>query len=117
MLTILFSSSCGTHWDPLVSFKPLFFGLDETNISPKAIDALAEAKHDFALARKGRPPHFARLIGDDSTIGAKCYQGRGYRLTIFINGSRNRVGQKIEMESEITGSAPYLYDESFEQSN
>lgn len=115
LITILILSQGCVHFDPFVSLRPLFVGLDETGMSAKARTSLAEAKQDFALARKNMPPQYARSISHDPNVGAKRYQGRGYQLTIFSNGLRHRVGQKIEVEPAITGGRSYFYDESHEQ--
>lgn len=111
---LMLTSGCAS-FDPFLSFKPLFAGLDESGMTAAARSAVAEARFDFERARKNHPPHYARLIRHDAKAGFKCYQGRGYRLTIYGGGPRHRVGQKIEVEPAITGGRPYSYDESHEQ--
>lgn len=117
LLVILMLTSGCASFDPFLSFKPLFAGLDESGMTATARSALAEARYDFERARKNHPPHYARLISHDPKAGFKCYRGRGYTLTIYGGGPRHRVGQKIEVEPAITGSSPYRYDESNEQWN
>ncbi len=98
------------------TFKPLLAGLDESGMTAAARSALAEARFDFERARKDHPPHYARLIRHDTEAGSKCYQGRGYTLTVFdASGPRRRVGQRIEVDVSITGGDVFRYDESYER--
>lgn len=112
-MILMLSQGCSSLYC-FVTFRPLFVGLDESGLSAKARAALAEARYDFALARKDKPPQYARLVSDDPLLESKTYQGRGYQLTIFNGGGSagDRVGQKILIEPVITGGAPYRYDES-----
>lgn len=115
LFVILMLSQGCAYWDPFASFEPLLARLDETKLSAKARSALAEARYDFALARKDKPPRFAHLIGDDPRPETRTYQGNGYQLTIFNGGPHHRVGQSIVVESAITGGKPCHYDEIYEE--
>lgn len=113
MMVMLFGACSNSPF--FAAFKPLFAGLDESGMTAAARSALAEAKFDFERARKDHPPHYARLISHDTKAGFKCYQGRGYKLTIYGGGPRHRVGQKIEVDASIAGGEVFRYDESYER--
>lgn len=115
LMMVMLSAACSNS-PFFATFKPLLAGLDESGMTATARSALAEARFDFERARKDHPPHYARLISHDPKAGSKCYQGRGYKLTVFdASGPRHLVGQRIEVDASITGGEVFRYDESFEQ--
>lgn len=93
--------------------RPLFSGLDETGMNAEAQAALAEAKADFQLAKRGQEPRHASYVDTLPHTQSKVYQGRGYRLTKVRDHAfyAHSDGAEIVIEPRITGGKPYRYDE------
>ncbi|MDB6140914.1 MAG: hypothetical protein JWO94_3986 [Verrucomicrobiaceae bacterium] len=97
----------------LPRLKPLFGGLDESQVPVAARLLLAHAKQDFALARHGREPVNARPAGVIPHTHSRVFEGDGYRLTMVNNDLVNvlLVGPEIVLDGRITNGGPYRYDE------
>lgn len=109
-IILTLTSGCSNpHFFPLT--RPLFVGFDETKVPVSARTALAEAKTDFMLARKGEPPQFALFVREVPCSWSKEYHGRGYVLTLVNKGVMGAAGPDIRLESAITGDRPFQYDE------
>jgi len=109
---VLALSGCANpHFFPKA--RPLFAGLDESKVPVAARPALAEAKADFHLARRGQGPRYAKFQSTDTYSRSQFYKGRGYLLTIAHkeSGFSHVDGPKIEIDSSITGGAPLSYAE------
>lgn len=109
--TLCCSACQNPHFFPRL--RPLFAGLDESRVPAAARSALAEAKVDFQLARHGAAPRYARFVSEARYSHTRCFQGRGYRLTMVNEGLvvSSRTGPAITIDSSITGGKPYRYDE------
>lgn len=94
--------------------RPLFDGLDTTQVPPARSSDLADAREDFVLARRGLSPRHAVLVNGDRFAGFRNYQGCGYDLTAFWGGRRLREGAQIVLHHSITGTTPFRYDDSHE---
>jgi hypothetical protein len=112
-LLILSQGCANPHFLP--KLRPLFPGLDDTQVPARSRAALEQAKIDFQLARKGEPPQYARYVGTIPYTESKIYRGNGYTLTLVNGGLRDRLGPQILVESAITGGKPFSYDEVIEK--
>lgn len=107
----LFSSCANPHFFPRT--RPLFVGFDDQHVSNKVREALYHAKVDFQLARSGKTPFYAQYVRKLPNSMSKVYQGEGYEITIIdeTSFSGHSLGPKIIISSDITGGAPFKYEE------
>lgn len=108
---LVLTACANEHFFPRL--RPLFPGVDEAAVSPKARPALAKAKVDFQLARQASPPQYAHYVGKAPYSNSKIYEGDGYRLTLvnkdFVH--YQEVGPDIVLDPSLTGGRSYHYNE------
>ncbi len=105
-------SACASeHFFPRL--KPLFAGLEESQVPVSARRSLAEAKVDFQLARQGMNPHYAKAAGTLPCSHSRVFEGNGYQLTLVDKDLAHITlkGPQIVLGSRITQGQSYHYDE------
>ena len=105
-------TSCSNpHFLPRL--KPLFGGLDESNVPVSARVALNHAREDFQLARHCHEPVHAKPAGVIPYTHSRVFKGDGYTITMVNNDLVNVQlrGPEIVLDSKITNGKPYRYDE------
>jgi len=114
-ITFLAFSGCALPTNPhfFPRARPLFAGFDESKVRPGAKAALAQAKADFELARRGKEPRHAKYASTIPHTNSRVYQGKGYCLTIVHKdlGVSHSDGPKIVLDASITGGKPFCYCE------
>jgi hypothetical protein len=93
--------------------KPLFAGFDESSLGPAAKAKLNRAKIDFLRAKHDEEPLYAKYLRTLRPGDSREYRGNGYTVTIVHTYSlpSHQDGPRILLTREITGGAPFEYDE------
>lgn len=107
----LLSSCANPHFFP--RSRPLFAGFNDQQVPGTMRSALDQAKLDFQLARRGKPPLYAKFVGTLPYSMSKVYQGNGYEITMVDDSSfaGHALGPEIVIRPEITGGELFKYDE------
>jgi hypothetical protein len=115
LATTILTGCADEHFFPKA--HGVFPGLNESRVSPRARQALAEAKVDYMRARRGEQPQYAHFVSQNPK--GKRYEGNGYELTMVNNHMMvySDVGPDIVLSPSITGGQSLHFSDIERQSD